>query len=60
MHSAEEISVIKSLFSRNGIPFFVLGGQVHNSSAYRLAEMETAWKALDVLKANTAENPAGI
>lgn len=49
--------MIQSVFKRNGIPFFVLGGQVHNSSGYNLAEMETAWKALDALHANTAEVP---
>ncbi len=49
--------MITSPFNRNGIPYFVLAGQVHNSSAYSLADLETAWKALSVLKANTAEVP---
>ena len=38
-------------------PFFILGGQVHNSSAYRLQDLEPAWKALELLHANTAEIP---
>ena len=49
--------MLQSIFKWNGIPFFVLGGQVHNSSAYNLTEMETAWKALEALHANTAEVP---
>ena len=49
--------MIKSIFKRNSIPYFVVGGQVHNSSAYNLQEMETAWKALSLLHANTAEVP---
>ena len=45
------------IFTVDGRPFFPLGGQVHNSSAYSAAEMETAWKALATLHANTAEVP---
>ena len=44
-------------FVVNGSPFFILGGQVHNSSGYDLAAMEAAWPALAALKANTAEVP---
>jgi hypothetical protein len=49
--------MIKSIFKHNNIPFFIIGGQVHNSSAYNRQEMETAWKALELLHANTAEAP---
>jgi hypothetical protein len=49
--------MFKSIFKRNTIPFFVLGGQVHNSSAYNVQELETSWKALSLLKANVAEVP---
>jgi beta-galactosidase GanA len=45
------------LFYVNGRPFFPLGGQVHNSSAYTLLGLDTAWKALEALHANTAEIP---
>lgn len=44
-------------FTVNGKPFFILGGQVHNSSGYGAHTMETAWKALETLHANTAEAP---
>ena len=44
-------------FIVNGKPFFVLGGQVHNSSSYGLPAMQAAWPALAALKANTAEVP---
>ncbi len=48
---------LQRLFSVDGQPFFPLGGQVHNSSAYSPAELETAWRALAALHANTAEIP---
>jgi hypothetical protein len=44
-------------FIVNNQPFFVLGGQVHNSSGYGPESMETAWKALAALRANTADVP---
>jgi Domain of unknown function (DUF5597)/Beta-galactosidase len=44
-------------FIVNGQPFFILGGQVHNSSGYGLPAMQAAWPALTALKANTAEVP---
>ena len=44
-------------FIVNGKPFFVLGGQVHNSSGYGGESMQTAWRALEELRANTAEVP---
>jgi hypothetical protein len=49
--------MLSSPFLRNGTPYFVLAGQVHNSSAYRLEDMQTAWNALAALHANTAEVP---
>lgn len=41
----------------DGKPFLVLGGQVHNSSAWSSDNLETAWKIYDCLHANTAEIP---
>lgn len=51
------MGVIKRVFQVDGKPFFPLGGQVHNSSGYNLAELETAWKALEAMDANTVEIP---
>ncbi len=48
---------IKHIFRVNGEPFFPLGGQVHNSSGYNLAELEAAFKALELMDANTVEIP---
>jgi hypothetical protein len=48
---------INTPFSIDGRPAFILGGQVHNSSGYGPESMETAWKALEALCANTAEVP---
>lgn len=48
---------IRRIFTADGRPFFPLGGQVHNSSAYTAEELETAWRALEALGANTAEIP---
>jgi hypothetical protein len=48
---------IKRVFQVDGKPFFPLGGQVHNSSGYNLAEMETAFKVLNLMDANTVEVP---
>lgn len=48
---------IRTIFEVNSQPFFPLGGQVHNSSAYNIKELETAWKALEIINANTAEIP---
>jgi len=45
------------LFAVNNRPFFPLGGQFHNSSAYNLSEMEAGLRALSALQANTAEIP---
>ncbi|MEN9936281.1 MAG: hypothetical protein RLZZ387_2860 [Chloroflexota bacterium] len=45
------------VFTVDGKPFFPLGGQVHNSSAYRAEDMEVAWRALELMHANTAEVP---
>ena len=46
-----------TIFSVNGQPFFPSGGQVHNSSAYTAGELETGWRALEEIRANTAEIP---
>jgi hypothetical protein len=44
-------------FLLNSQPFFILGGQVHNSSGYGPESMQAAWKALAALRCNTAEVP---
>jgi uncharacterized protein YukE len=41
----------------NGKPFFILGGQVHNSSAYTRERMAPLWDTLVRMQANTAEVP---
>jgi len=51
------MSDIKRVFRVDGKPFFPLGGQIHNSSGYNLAEMETAFKALELMDANAVEVP---
>lgn len=48
---------MKTPFNVNGQPFFILGGQVHNSSGYSSKIMGPAWSALQALRANTAEIP---
>jgi len=48
---------VQRVFKVNGKPFFPLGGQVFNSSAYTAEEMETAWRALKAIHANTVEAP---
>lgn len=40
-----------------GKPFFILGGQVHNSSAYTRERMQSLWDVLVRMHANTAEVP---
>jgi hypothetical protein len=39
-----------------GHPYFILGGQVHNSSAWP-SELPQVWKSLEALHANTIEAP---
>ena len=51
------MSDIRRVFTVDGRPFFPLGGQVHNSSGYNLAALDTAWRALEALDANTVEIP---
>ncbi|MDQ2831516.1 MAG: beta-galactosidase, partial [Chloroflexota bacterium] len=41
----------------DGKPFFILGGQVHNSSAYTKDSMAPLWDVLVRMHANTAEVP---
>ena len=45
------------LFSRAGAPFFPLGGQAHNSSAYNAAEVASAVAGVRALGGNTLEAP---
>jgi beta-galactosidase GanA len=40
----------------DGKPFLVLGGQIHNSSAWP-SELPQVWKSLEALHANTIEAP---
>lgn len=49
--------MINDTFTVEGKPFFPLGGQVHNSSAYSVEELETGLRALKEINANTAEIP---
>ncbi|MBU9746792.1 DUF5597 domain-containing protein [Lachnospiraceae bacterium ASD3451] len=44
-------------YSRDGTPFFSLGGQVHNSSSYSEETMRRAWKAAEALGLNTVAAP---
>ena len=46
-----------SLFSLRGSPFFPLGGQAHNSSAYNAAEVASAIRGVRALGGNTLEAP---
>lgn len=46
-----------SIFQVNDQPFFVLGGQVHNSSGYSPALLERAFQALGHMHGNTLEVP---
>jgi Domain of unknown function (DUF5597)/Glycosyl hydrolases family 35 len=43
-------------FLVEGRPYLVLGGQIHNSSAWP-SELPQVWKSLEALHANTAEAP---
>ena len=48
---------METIFKKDGRPFFVLGGQSHNSSTYSPHDIAVFWRALDTLHANTAEIP---
>ena len=48
---------MKSHVMVKGKPFFILGGQVHNSSAYTRERMAPLWNTLVRMHANTAEVP---
>ena len=48
---------MKSLFQVNGKPFFSLGGQVSNSSAYTREDLQPAIKAIEQLGMNTIAAP---
>ena len=48
---------METIFKVNGKPFFPIGGQTRNSSAYSPQETEAFWKALDFLGGNAAEIP---
>ncbi|HTJ28878.1 MAG TPA: beta-galactosidase, partial [Acidobacteriaceae bacterium] len=40
----------------DGAPYLVLGGQIHNSSAWP-SELPQVWKSMEALHANTVEAP---
>lgn len=42
-----------SVFKVNGKPFFTIGAQAHNSSGYSLAELNTLWKACELMEVNS-------
>lgn len=48
---------MKSMFQVNGKPFFSLGGQVSNSSAYTREDLQPAIKAIEQLGMNTIAAP---
>ena len=48
---------IKRVFTVDGKPFFPLGGQSRNSSAYNAAESEKAFEAVKKIHGNTLEIP---
>ncbi len=41
----------------DGSPFFAIGGQVHNASGYRVEDLDLAFDALKVIKANSVAIP---
>lgn len=43
-----------TVFHVNGKPFFTIGAQAHNSSAYSMEELENVWKACKLMEVNTA------
>lgn len=49
--------MVNSLFHVNGKPFFSIGGQVNNSSAYNAALMERAIQAVKKIGMNTVAAP---
>jgi hypothetical protein len=49
--------LMQTPFTVNNKPFFILGGQVHNSSGYTKETLETAYQAIKLLKANMIEIP---
>lgn len=48
---------MNTIFQHEGRPFFVLGGQAHNSTTGNPRDLAQFWQALDALNANTAEIP---
>lgn len=40
------MTTIQRMLTGDGKPFFPIGGQVHNSSAYTMEGLEPAWQAL--------------
>lgn len=48
---------MNTIFKKDGKPFFVLGGQSHNTTTYSDSELSIFWNALDVMGGNVAEIP---
>jgi hypothetical protein len=45
------------VFQKEGKPFFPVGAQVHNSSGFHTAELSRAFRALEIINANTVAIP---
>ncbi len=48
---------MKTIFEKDGLPFYPFGGQCMNSSAINPTDRDVFWKALEKIQGNTAEIP---
>lgn len=46
-----------TIFKKGGKPFFPLGGQSMNSTPWQKEDREVFWRALELMRGNTAELP---
>jgi hypothetical protein len=46
-----------TIFKKNGKPFFPLGGQSMNSTPWQKEDRDVFWRALELMRGNTAELP---